>query len=54
MGYFREKPEEVKKIFDEARKIEIKPVKSMADTQFDKHGREFHKDAIKSVLRKDE
>jgi hypothetical protein len=52
MRSFDKKPEEVKQIFNDARKITIKPVESMADSQFEKHGREFYKNTINSVVRK--
>jgi hypothetical protein len=47
----RKVPPEVKEIQERIQKIQIKPVESMAAKHFEMYGREFHKAAIRAVLR---
>lgn len=47
----RHVPPEIQSIFEQARNVEIKPVESAAERSFEKHGLEFHKQAIRSVMR---
>jgi hypothetical protein len=48
---WRNAPDEVKKIQDEVRKLEIKPVESYAAIHLQRHGLEFAKQAIRACLK---
>lgn len=46
----RQMPESVKRIFEKAKSVNIKPVESTASVLFERHGLEFEKDAIRAVM----